>query len=332
MNNKRIIIPLCFVLCLCLIAFGICSFYFAEKSKELKSEIIALCAEVETQSDVLISNNSGILSSSKDIMKEDILINIFKCKTIVHSRFGKKVFFENISQTSRDNVDSRVRSAMTVCNRKAFSSGSIFLSDIFLTNKGYMLSSSFPINQSGKEWIINLTCNVNETYKKILQIKKFGIWGSTSMLAMYLLTISIILLIQRQRSGNIVENAAKENIIEHYNDREMFKRRRAKRLEADILLLEYKCGGIFGFFRTWQKTPINDISNTGAGIFSKVELKKGKTIAIRMKIPGTGNEFIAKAGIVYSRKLPKKNYFRVGIKFFGRTFSYKALEKLLIIS
>ena len=121
-----------------------------------------------------------------------------------------------------------------------------------------------------------------------------------------------------------------ENIIESYDDREMFKRRRAKRLKADILLLEYKCGGIFGFFRTWQRTPVDDVSNTGAGIFIKEEFKKGKTLAVKIKIPGTRNEFITKAGIVYSRKLPKKNYFRVGVKFRGKTFSNKTLGKLLI--
>ena len=124
--------------------------------------------------------------------------------------------------------------------------------------------------------------------------------------------------------------ALDENVIDHYNDREMFKRRRAKRLKADILLLEYKCGGIFGFFRTWQRVPIDDVSNTGAGIFSKTEFKKGRSITMKIKIPGTKSEFTTKAGIVYSRKLPKKNYFRVGIKFLGKTFSYKTLERLLI--
>lgn len=330
MNRKRIIlVSLCVALSLCLITFGICSFYFARKSKELKSGMVTLCTEVKTQSSVLTHSNAGIFNSSKNIIGKDISINIFRRRTMIHPGFGKRAFFKNVNPSSGDDLSTTIKNMIAICNHRASSSGNLFLSDIFLTDKGYMLSSSFPISQSGKEWIINLTCNVNDTYKKILQIKKFGIWGSASMLAMYLLTISIILLIQRQRSGNIVETVAKENIIDPYNDREMFKRRRAKRLKADILLLEYKYGGIFGFFRTWQRVPIDDVSNTGAGIFSREEFKKGKTITVKIKIPGTGNEFVAKAGIVYSRKLSKKNYFRVGIKFFGRTFSYKTLERLI---
>ncbi|MCK4401771.1 PilZ domain-containing protein [bacterium] len=331
MNNKKVItVSLCFVLSLCLITFGICNFYSARKSKELKSGMVNLCAEVKTKRDVLTSNNTGILSSNKNIIGKDISINIFKRKTIVHPAFGKRIFFKNANPIGGDNLDTKVGSMITACNHKAFSSKNIFLSDIFLTNQGYMLSSSFPISQSGKEWIINLTCNVNDTYKKILQIKKFGVWGSASMLAMCLVAVSIILLFQRPQTVKTVEDVAKENIIDPYNDREMFKRRRTKRLKADILLLEYKYGGVLGFFRTWQRIQINDVSNTGVGIFSREEFKKGKTITLKIKIPGTGNEFITKAGIVYSRKLQKKNYFRVGVKFFGKTFSNKTMERLLI--
>lgn len=327
MNRKRIIlVSLCFALSLCLITFGICSFYFARKSSELKNDVVGLCNNIEIQGDISAYN---IPKNSKDIAEENISINVFKSRTMMHMVFGKRVFFENANPISKDNLNTTVKNVMAVCNHKAFSSRKIFLSDIFLTDKGYMLSSSFPISQSGKEWIVNLTCNINDTYERILQIKKFGTWGSASMLAMYLVAISIILLLQRKQSVNIVEDAAKENILEYYNDREMFKRRRAKRLKADIILLEYKQGGIFGFFRTWQRTPIDDVSNTGIGIFSKTEFKKGKTITVKIKIPGTGNEFITKAGIVYSRKLPKKNYFRVGVKFFGKTFSYKTLGRLI---
>lgn len=330
MNRKRIIlISLCFVLALCLITFSICSFYFSRKSGELKNDVVGLCNSVRTQDNLLNSKKIVLCKSSKKIAEENISINIFRHLIMRHPAFGKRVFFKNVNPISEDNLDTRIKNVIVVCNHKAFALGNIFLSDIFLTNQGYMLSSSFSINQSGKDWIINLTCNVNNTYKKILQIKKFGIWGSASMLAIYLVAISIILLLQRQRPVSIVEDVDRENIVELYDDREMFKRRMAKRLKADILLLEYKYGGIFGFFRAWQRTPIDDISNTGAGIFSKMELKKGKTIAIRMKISGTGNEFITKAGIVYSRKLPKKNYFRVGIKFFGKTFSYKTMEHLI---
>ena len=74
------------------------------------------------------------------------------------------------------------------------------------------------------------------------------------------------------------------------------------------------------------------MSNTGAGIFSREEFKKGKAITLKIKIPGTRSEFITKAGIVYSRKLPKNNHFRVGVKFFGKTFSNKTIERLLITS
>ncbi|MDO9465168.1 MAG: PilZ domain-containing protein [bacterium] len=331
MNRKRIIlVSLCFALSLCLITFGICSFYFARKSSELKNDVVGLCNNIKTQNNLLHCKKINIVTNGREISEKNISINIFRHQTMMHPAFGKRTFFKNVNPSSEDNLNTRVKNVMTVCNHKAFVLGNVFLSDIFLTNKGYMLSSSFPISQSGKEWIINLTCNVNDTYKKILQIKKFGIWGSTSILAMYLLTISIILMLQRKQSVNIVEDAAKENILESYNDKEMFKRRRAKRLKADILLLEYKQGGVFGFFRTWRRKPIDDISNTGVGIFSKTELKKGKAVTVKIRIPGTRNEFITKAGIVYSRKLPKKNYFRVGVKFRGKTFSNKALGKLLI--
>ena len=323
MSVKKSIIPALLVCLVIILSMGL---YRNIKLREIRHNLDKICDRITEEK---INSYKKIKSELVAKNNDNYVFNLFECIPNRNPIIPYPVIFKCNDENKYKNLNSKIKYISLRSNLKSFIFGKTYFSEPTQSNDRYIISVSTPLAYSGTSIVkmVNIIFDISDYMSKINTVKTIGLTSIFVILASYFVVIGFFLLNQKFAVQRSI--ALDENIIESYDDREMFKRRRAKRLKADILLLEYKCGGIFGFFRTWQKTPINDISNTGAGIFSKVELKKGKTIAIRMKIPGTGNEFITKAGIMYSRKLPKKNYFRVGIKFFGRTFSCKTLERLI---
>ena len=316
--NKKLAVLTAGTICICLAILGVLSLYAKSSIRNKKTEVSALCAELVTGQD-------------RDVQTDNITFNTFDCLP-QKNPYYKRIFpviLKCRDENNYKNVNYAFKNIATYCNATAFTKKSEVWSKFYKINSRYIIGLSIPLEFNGQNVskIANFIIDISDLMRKIASVKTMGLISIFVILAAYFVVIFFLL---NQRFAVQRSIALDENIIDPHDDREMFKRRGAKRLKADILLLEYKCGGVLGFFRTWQRTPIDDVSNTGAGIFIKEEFKKGKTIAVKMKIPGTRNEFITKAGIVYSRKLPKKNYFRVGIKFFGKTFSNKTLGKLLI--
>jgi len=320
-NFKKLIVLTAGTICICLAICGALSLYAKSSIRNKKTEVSALCAELVTEQD-------------RDVQIDNITFNTFDClpqRNPYYKRFFP-VILKCRDESSYKKINYAFKNIATYCNTIAFTKKSEAWSKIYKINSRDIIGLSMPLEFNGPNvsMIANFIVDISDFMKKIASVKTIGITSIFVILAAYFVVVAFFLLSQKSALQRSV--VLDENIIESYDDREMFKRRRAKRLKADILLLEYKCGGILGFFRTWQRTPVDDVSNTGAGIFIKEEFKKGKTLTVKIKIPGTRSEFITKAGIVYSRKLPKKNYFRVGVKFRGKTFSNKTLGKLLITS